>query len=361
MIAGVKIDSVGAWMRAGLWPALLTLAACSGGPTPGAGPGAVAAKPQPVVVQPVMRTAWIDRIQALGTAKANESVTLTAKTAETVARVNFDDGQLVEAGAVLVEMTDRAEVALLKEAQAAYAETAKQYERLRGLVEQGTVTQSQVDQQLGARDTARARMEAIRVRLSDRVVTAPFAGVLGFRAVSPGTLVQPGTVITTLDDIRTIKLDFSVPETFLSALAPGQTIEATSAAYPEVAFNGTVTSLDSRVDPVTRAIVVRAEIPNPERLIKPGMLLAVEVLNRPRESLTIQEISLSALRDRMFVYRVDADNVAREVSVRIGGRRSGEVEILEGLNEGDRVVTDGLVRMRDGAPVAIVAPKAGEA
>ena len=133
----------------------------------------------------------------------------------------------------------------------------------------------------------------------------------------------------------------------------GQTIEARSAAYPEKSFDGIVTSLDSRVDPVTRAIIVRAEIPNPERLLKPGMLLAVEVLNRPRESLTIAEISLSALRETMFVYRVDDDNVAREISVRIGGRRSGEVEVLEGLSEGDRIVTDGLVRMRDGVPVAI--------
>jgi len=360
MMAGVKIDFFGAWMRVGLVLAPLALAACGGGTTPGAGPGGGAAKPQPVVVQPATRSAWIDRIQALGTAKANESVTLTAKTAETVARVNFNDGQLVEAGAVLVEMTDRAEVAQLKEAQASYVETEKQYERIKGLVKQGTVTQSAVDQQLAARDTARARMEAIRVRLSDRVVTAPFAGVLGFRAVSPGTLVQPGTVITTLDDIRTIKLDFSVPETFLSALAPGQTIEAKSVAYPDIAFNGTVTSLDSRVDPVTRAIIVRAEIPNPERLLKPGMLLSVEVLNRPRESLTVPEIALSALRERMFVYRVDAENTAREITVTVGGRRKGEVEILEGLNEGDRVVTDGLVRMRDGAPVAIVAPTAAE-
>ncbi len=354
MMAGVKIDSLQAWMRAGMLPALLALAACGGGTSPGTGPGAGAAKPQPVVVQSVARSAWVDRIQALGTAKANESVTLTAKTAESVARVNFSDGQLVEAGAVLVEMTDRAEVAQLKEAQASYVETEKQYERIRGLVKQGTVTQSAVDQQLAARDTARARMEAIRVRLSDRVVTAPFAGVLGFRAVSPGTLVQPGTVITTLDDIRVIKLDFSVPETFLSALAPGQTIEAKSVAYPDVAFNGAVTSLDSRVDPVTRAILVRAEIPNPERLLKPGMLLSVEVLNRPRDSLTVPEISLSALRERMFVYRVDADNIAREIDVTVGGRRQGEVEILDGLNEGDRVVTDGLVRMRDGAAVAIV-------
>ena len=341
-------------MRFGMVCALVLLAACDSQQQAPA--GAQAQKPQPVMVHTVAPSEWVDRIQALGTARANESVTLTAKTAETVARVNFSDGQQVEAGAVLVEMTDRAEVALLKEAQAAYSEAAKQYERLRGLVKQGTVTQSQVDQQLAARDSARARMEAIRVRLSDRVVTAPFAGVLGFRSVSPGTLVQPGTVITTLDDVTTIKLDFSVPETFLAALAPGQAIDAKSAAWPEQVFQGVVTSLDSRVDPLTRAIVVRAEIPNPERRLKPGMLMSVEVINRPRTSLSVPEVSLSALRERMFVYRVDAQNIAHEVEVRIGSRRTGEVEIVEGLSAGDRVVTDGLVRMRDGISVSIVAP-----
>lgn len=349
---------MGKQAAAGLGAILMAvlLAACGGQPQ---APGPQAQKPQPVIVHTVASSEWVDRIQALGTARANESVTLTAKTAETVARVNFSDGQQVEAGAVLVELTDRAEVAQLKEAQAAYSETEKQYERLRGLVKQGTVTQSQVDQQLAARDSARARMEAIRVRLSDRVVTAPFAGVLGFRSVSPGTLVQPGTVITTLDDITTIKLDFSVPETFLAALAPGQAIDAKSAAYPTQVFKGVVTSLDSRVDPLTRAIVVRAEIPNPERLLKPGMLMSVEVINRPRTSLSVPEVSLSALRERMFVYRVDAQSIAHEVEVRIGARRTGEVEIVEGLGEGDRVVTDGLVRMRDGIAVNVVAPTEG--
>lgn len=336
--------------------AALLLAACS---PPPASPAAGSSKPVPVVVQPATMSAWVDRIQALGTAHANESVTLTAKTAESVARVNFVDGQIVSAGDVLVELTDRTEVAQLKEAQAAFVESEKQYERLRGLVKQGTVAQSQVDQQLAARDSARARTEAIRVRLSDRVITAPFAGVLGFRMVSPGTLVQPGTVITTLDDVRSIKLDFSVPETFLAALAVGQRIEARGSAYPERAFEGLITTLDSRVDPLSRAIKVRAEIANPERLLKPGMLLAVDVLNRPRESLTVPEVALSAQRERTFVYRVGDDLIAHEVDVRTGARRSGEVEILEGLNEGDRVVTDGLVRMREGARVSIVSDAAG--
>ncbi len=341
--------------RSALVLCTLLLGACGGNTPPAAG-GGPAAKPQPVAVQAVRSSEWVDRILALGTAKANESVTLTAKTAETVARVNFEDGQTVEAGAVLVEMTDRAEVALLKEAQAAYVEAQKQYERLQGLVKQGTVTQSQVDQQLAARDTARARTDAIRVRLSDRVVSAPFAGVLGFRAVSPGTFVQPGTVITTLDDVSVIKLDFAVPETFLGALATGQAIEAKSAAWPDREFIGTVRSLDSRVDPVTRSIQVRAEIDNAEGLLKPGMLLSVEVYNRPRQSLSVPEVAVSAVRERMFVYRVSGDGKAEEVTVTVGSRRRGEVEILEGLTEGDRIITEGLVRVRDGVPVNVVSP-----
>lgn len=344
-----------------MWALLALLTAACGGSQEGKGPPAGASRPQPVIVVAVERKPWIDRIEALGTTRANESVTLTAKTAETVARVNFEDGQAVEAGAVLVELTDRTEVAQLKEAQAAYVEAERQYERLSGLVAQGTVTRAQLDQQVAARDSARARMEAIRVRLSDRVITAPFAGVLGFRAVSPGTLVQPGTVITTLDDIRTLRLEFSVPETFFTALSPGQTVQASSAAYPGRRFEGTVSSLDSRVDPITRAIRVRAEIPNQERLLRPGMLLTVEVLNRPRESLTIPEVALSAIRERMFVYRVGADARAEEVDLRIGARRPGEVEVLEGLNEGDRIITDGLVRVRKGTAVRVVGGPEGSA
>lgn len=341
--------------RAALIVCVLLLAACAESPPP-AGGGGPAGKPQPVAVAPVIRSEWVDRILALGTAKAKESLTLTAKTTETVARVNFEDGQKVEAGAVLVELTDRAEVALLKEAQAAYVEAERQYARLLGLVQQGTVTQSQLDQQLAARDAARARMEAIRVRLADRVITAPFAGVLGFRNVSPGTLVQPGTVITTLDDVSVIYLDFAVPETLLGALATGQTIEAKSAAWPDRAFQGVIRSLDSRVDPVTRSIQVRAAINNDEGLLRPGMLLSVEVYHRPRQSLSVPEIAVSAVRDRRFVYRLGPENTAEEVTVTIGSRRRGEVEILEGLSAGDRVITEGLVRVRDGTPVQVVTP-----
>lgn len=337
----------------------LLLAACGGGKD-APGPGGPGGRPVPVAMVPATVKPWVDRIEALGTARANESVTLTAKVTETVARVNFDDGDVVEEGAILVELTGRAELAALEEARAAYTEASRLYERQLELARQRTISESVVDAQRAARDTAKARMDAIRARLGDRVIVAPFAGVLGFRRVSPGTLVTPGTEITTLDDVRTIKVDFSLPEAYLAALAPGQEIVARSAAWPGRDFVGTVASLDSRVDPATRTITVRALLPNADGALRPGMLLTLDVLANPREAVVVPEIALSALRDRQFVYRVDAAGKAEQVFVRVGARRAGEAEVLEGLAPGDRIITDGLVRVRPGIAVALPpAPGAG--
>ncbi|HRQ64282.1 MAG TPA: efflux RND transporter periplasmic adaptor subunit [Xanthomonadaceae bacterium] len=310
----------------------------------------------PVVAVPVERQPWIDAIQALGTALANESVSITAKVTETVARVGFDDGDTVEVGQVLVALTDRAEVAQLEEAQAAFVEAERQYQRTADLVRQGMLNVSALDQQTAARDAARARMEGIRARLSDRVITAPFAGLLGMRRVSTGTLVTPGTVITTLDDISQIKLDFSLPETFLDAVRPGQRIVARAAAFPGREFEGVVATIDSRVDPVTRAITVRADVPNPEARLRPGMLLTVSVFSAPRESLVVPELALVQVGARHFLFRIDAEQRARQVEVHIGARRAGEVEVLSGVAEGDLVVVEGTVRLRDGSRVVLTEP-----
>jgi membrane fusion protein (multidrug efflux system) len=349
-------------MRALVLAPLLALAGCGGDSAPSAAAGG---PPPAIVVTTQVQTApWTDVIEALGTTQASESLVLTAKVTETVDQVMFEDGQQVTAGDVLVDLSGRVEVAALEEAQATYKETVQQYERLSGLVESGTVPRSQLDTQVAARDAARARVESIRARLADRVITAPFDGVLGFRQVSPGTLVTPGTPIATLDAIRTIKLDFSVPETFLSALAQGQTVRAKSAAYPDREFTGVLSTVGSRVDPVTRAVTVRAEFDNPERLLRPGMLMTVRVEKPAREALVIPELALIQIGAQPFVYKVGEDDTVSRVYVRIGARRRGEVEILEGLSAGDRIVVEGTVKLRPGArvveaPAAATDPQAG--
>jgi membrane fusion protein (multidrug efflux system) len=220
------------------------------------------------------------------------------------------------------------------------------------------VPASQLDTQRAAVDSAKARLDATRARLSDRVITAPFSGVLGFRRVSPGTLVTPGTTITSLDDISLIKLDFSIPETYLKVLAAGQTISAQSAAYPGRDFTGVVRTLGSRVDPITRAIAVRAEIGNADHALRPGMLLTVELWQPPRRALVIPEIAVVQVAREAFVFRPQPDHTVARVLVTLGTRRNAEVEVLSGLRAGDRIVVDGTVKLRPGSLIEDVTPAA---
>lgn len=342
------------------WACLLAvaaLAACSGsGSSGGSGGGAGPAPgaPTTVTAHRVEPVAWVDTIEALGTAQANESVTLTAKVTEVVRRVRFQDGDRVSAGQVLVELTGQAEVAQLEEAQASLNEAQQQLDRMEGLVAQGTIPRAQYDTQRAARDTARARANAIRARLSERVISAPFAGTLGFRQLSDGALVTPGTVIATLDDISTIKLDFNVPESFLTALVPGRDITARSAAWPGRDFQGEVASVGSRVDPVTRAVTVRAHLDNPDSALMPGMLMTVMLFTAPRQALVVPELSVTQIGASSFVFRIGEDDTVQQVAVQLGARRRGEVEIRDGLEAGQRVVVDGTLKVRNGSRVAII-------
>jgi membrane fusion protein (multidrug efflux system) len=316
---------------------------------------AEATKPVPVIVAEVRMERFVDRVEALGTLKANESVSVTANVAETVSAIHFDDGQRVEQGQVLVEMTSAEEHALLEEGRVRVAEAARQYERVKSLVAQRSASESLLDERKRDLDTARAVLVAIESRLADRLVKAPFAGVLGLRNISPGALVEPGDLITTLDDDGVMKLDFAVPSVLLTDLAPGLAIEAKARAYGDRAFRGEIRSIDSRVDPVTRSIQVRALIPNPGRTLKPGVLMQVELLRNPRDAPAIPESALLHQGREHFVMRLGEGDKAERRAVRIGARRPGEVEIVEGLAAGDRVVTHGNDKIRPGQQAKILA------
>lgn len=307
-----------------------------------------------VTVARVSVATLVDELEALGTATANESVAVTAKVTETVRRVNFSDGMEVGKGAILVELTNAEEQAQLAEYRANLAEAEQQFDRISGLVRRGNAAESVLDQQTEAVDTAKARIDGAIARLNDRLIRAPFAGILGFRRVSPGTLVTPNTIIATLDDISVIKLDFPVPEIFIAAVRPGQEIEARSAAYPDMTFSGVVSTVNSRVDPATRAVTVRAVLPNQDHLLKPGMLLSVVVFKGSSETLVVPEEALVPVQKRQFVFVVGDDGVARRRQVTIGRRRPGRVEILDGLKLGERVITEGAMKIRPGSKVRVL-------
>ncbi|MDJ0890752.1 MAG: efflux RND transporter periplasmic adaptor subunit [Gammaproteobacteria bacterium] len=310
------------------------------------------AAPTGVIVSPARTERLTDRVEALGTLRAIESVTLTASVTETVTDIRFDDGERVEAGQVLVEMTSAEEHALLEEARATVDEAKRQYQRVKSLARQGTAARSLLDQRRREWDTARARLGAIESRLADRLVKAPFAGVVGLRNISLGALVEPGEPITTLDDDRTMKLDFAIPSVFLRSVQPGMTVVARSRAYGKREFQGEVRSIDSRVDPVTRSVIIRGILPNPDRALKPGMLMEVDLQTNPREALVIPEEALVPMGTQQTVLVVEESRaIQRDVS--IGTRRPGEVEVLVGLNAGEQVITHGAVKVRPGQAVAV--------
>jgi membrane fusion protein (multidrug efflux system) len=326
------------------------LAGCGGDAKGGkAGQGGSGA-PATVTTTVLAPMPWSDTLQALGTAAARESVTITAKVSEKVAQVHFDSGDQARAGQVLVTLSALAETAGVGEAVAEANEAQKTFERTQALAQKQLVAANQLDVARAARDTARARLQAERAGVGDRGIAAPFAGVLGLRQVSPGSLVTPGTVITTLDDVSKIELDFSVPERSLAALGVGQEVQAGSDAWPGHPFSGRITSVGSRVDPVTRALAARAEFDNPEGKLRPGMLLNVTLQQGARQALQVPELSLQQLGEQAFVFRVDGDKVV-QAPVKIGARRPGWVELLDGVKAGDRVVVEGIVKLKDGAKV----------
>lgn len=324
----------------------------SGFPGGPGGPGGMGATV--VTVATVGYETMVDRVQSVGTAMANESVNITAKVSDTVSRVRFSDGQQVQRGDVLVELTNSSEMARLEEAQLAVDDARLQYDRFQPLADLNLVSQSDLDAASNRVDTAEARLQGVVADMSDRLIIAPFDGVLGFRQVSEGSLVSPNSVITTLDDISTIKLDFTVAEVFLADIGVGASIEASSVVYKDRTFTGEVTVVGSRIDPATRSVQVRAEIPNLEGQLRPGMLLTVDMLLDQRETIVVPEEAVVPMQGKQYVYLVDDENIARQVAVTVGARQPGRVEILDGLLPGQQVITQGVGQVRPNTPVRIV-------
>lgn len=324
---------------------------------------AQAADPPPrVFVAEVSKATFFDRMEALGTLRANESVTLTSPITETISAIYFDDGDRVKAGQMLVELTSAEEHAQLEEARAQQEEAKLQYDRVKSLAAQGTAAQSLVDERRREWETARARITAIESRLGDRLVRAPFAGVVGLRMVSVGALVEPADVITTLDDDGVMKLEFPVPSRYLSLLRSGLEIAASTPVYPDRRFSGRVKSIDSRVDPVTRSVLVRALIPNADRALKPGVLMYVELRGEARQSIVVPEGAVMPQGREHFVFVVkgaDGNKVERR-KIEVGAREPGKVEVVAGLKEGEQVIADGTMKVRPGMVVEVAAVDDGE-
>jgi membrane fusion protein (multidrug efflux system) len=292
--------------------------------------------------------------EALGNARANEAVEIRPQITAAIVEILFDEGQRVKRGEVLVRLENSEPLADLAAARAALVDSASQYRRSLELFKTRVVSESQLEQLEAQRDADQAAVNAAQARLEHTVIRAPFAGQLGLRRVSLGSIVSPSTVITTLDDTSMIKLDFDVPEVFLARLERGLAVTAHSAAWPDHKFSGEVISIDTRVDPVSRTVTVRALLPNSDGYLRPGMFLTVTVLKEDVQALLIPEQAIVPERSNQYVYVVNADNVVERREVHSGRRRPGEVEILDGLEPGAIVITEGTQKVRPGQQVEIL-------
>jgi membrane fusion protein, multidrug efflux system len=346
-----------AWLLTGL--VALTLAGCGKDDAPaggapggggGGGPGG-GDRPVPVVTQRVQPQSFTERYSAIGTVKARESVTVTAKVSEIVQQVHFDSGDTVRAGAPLVTLSGQQQQAALAEAQAAADEAERLYRRQSELAQQQLIARAQLDNQRAARDAANARVAQIRAQLAERVIRAPFAGVLGLRQVSPGALVTPGTAIATLDAMERVYVDFPMPESQLARAVPGLQVGGSVAAYPDRRFEGRVVTVDTRLDPVARSATVRADFPNATGALRPGMLVSVELDGIQRSALLVPEIAVVQVGRESFVYRVKDDSSVEQVKIAVGARSDGRAEVIEGVRAGDRIVVEGTSKLRPGARV----------
>lgn len=324
------------------------------------------AMPPPVVeVANVATGKVVDTREAVGTLRAAESVILTAKVAGTVEAILFEEGARVGEGQELVKF-DRAErradieqsAAEVLRATAQRDEVRQRLDRAQLLRRSGSATEAQVDDLTAqfrsaeaAIAAAEARRRAAEARLEDLILRAPFAGRIGARQISVGALVAPGTRIATLDDLSRVRLDFSVPENLLASLKPGQAVRAQSAAFPERSFEGTVTLVDSRIDPVSRSVRLTADFPNADETLRPGMFLSVSltVSERP-DAILVPEEAVVGEGLRHIVFVVKGDEVERRV-VSLGQRLRGEVEVLDGLAAGEMIVVRGVQRVRPGQKV----------
>jgi len=303
-----------------------------------------------VTVVRVKKDQVYDTVQALGTAQANESVTINAKVTDTVRRVNFSDGDYVDGGTVLAELTNQEETASLAEARANLDDAQNELRRQEDINAKGLGSKSALDSARSKVAAQQGRYDAVVARLKDRLILAPFGGLLGFRQVSPGTMVSPNTSITTIDDISTVKLDFTVPEAFLGAMTQGARVIAQSVSYPGRNFEGVVKTVGSRIDPITRAATVRALVPNKDHALRPGMLLTVQVLTTQHLALVVPESAVFQVQNRAYVYKVE-DFVAHQQQVQVGGRHFGTAEVVSGLTDGDLIVVEGIVKLREGLKV----------
>ena len=318
---------------------------------------------------PEVRTvaAWLGTVNrvahSVGQIRAVESVTIASEVSGLVRSVHFDEGGVVDAGDVIVELDNQRALASLAAARARRDRAARQLERYEQAATTSAASTTELDTVRTELEEAEAEYELVRINVEDHRITAPFAGRVGLRMVSPGGYIQAGDGLTTLTSVDPIEVEFSIPERYLADLRPGLEVTATSPAFAGREFRSVVAVVTPEVDPSTRTVLVLARADNGDGALRPGMFVNVRVVLGERENaVMVPEASVQYQGNQAMLFVVEGDQ-AKQRHIRVGERRDGLVEVLEGVEAGTPVVTEGLQKIRDGVavrPVPVARSVVGE-
>ncbi|TQV83921.1 efflux RND transporter periplasmic adaptor subunit [Denitrobaculum tricleocarpae] len=301
-------------------------------------------------------------LEAVGTTRALRSIDIVPDAEGRIVEIDIVAGREVEAGQLLARLDDEIEQATLTEAQATLDEKSAALARAETLFQSKTVSRATIDQVRAETAIARATQERAQRRLDDRVVRAPFSGVLGIKAIDLGARVDTDSVLTSLDDLSAVEIEFSLPETVYGQIEEGQAVTAVAAAFPGRSFTGTVVAVDSRIDQTSRAFKLRARLPNEKRELPAGMFMRLSLAMGARDAVIVREEAILVQGGNAYLFIVE-NGKAVQRRITAGARRDGMVEVVSGIAAGEVVVSRGIQSLRDGIPVDVLVrppPDGGE-
>jgi membrane fusion protein (multidrug efflux system) len=295
-------------------------------------------------------------LKAIGTAVSNESVDIMSNVTQFVVSIHFSDCEYVKKGQLLVQLNIDKKIAEKKQAEINLTEQQREFNRLEVLKNKKVVSVKDYDIQKTKMMDAQAKLDIINADIKESSITAPFDGALGIRKVSVGALLTPAGIITTIDDIDKLKIDFTLPEKYSLLLKPNLKIVAKSDATEGKKFEGDILAVVPRVSAISRSISVRGIIDNKDRLLKPGMMLKISVKLDDRKIIQIPEKALASIGEKHYVFVPDESGsspIAKRKYVEIGEREHGYIEIKKGLKVGEKIITEGLSKLYDGDLITI--------
>lgn len=322
----------------------------NGAPAKLAAGGAPASFPTAVEVAKVVASDFSDDVAAVGTLKSNESVVLRPEVSGRVASIGFKDGAIVAKGAVLVVFDAAIQDAELEQAKANLALARSSYERNVELVGKKFLSQQALDASAATLKVQEAAVQLAEAKAAKMRIKAPFAGMVGLRNVSVGDYLKDGQDLINIEDVATLRVDFKLPENYLGRIGKGQSVEVVTDALPGERFKAVLDAIDPMVDQNGRAISARARLDNAKGKLRPGMFVRVRLLFGERKGVLMVPEQAVVPGGQPMVFKV-LDGKASLAKVKLGVRRAAQVEIVEGLAEGDLVVTAGQLKLREGAAV----------